>query len=148
MSASGLHLRAATIADARAVWPLIVQLGYDVTEAEIRRRMGIALADDGHFLIVGESGAAVAGFMHCFQRPAIDKPFELVVQALVVDAKYRSLGVGARFMEEAERLARQTGCGSVTLSSHERRLDAHRFYRDLGYQHFATSAHFRKELPK
>lgn len=148
MSAPDLRLRQATLHDTPAIAPLIVQLGYDVSESEIRTRIGIALADHAHSLVLGEIDGEVAAFMHCFLRPAIDKPFELVVQALVVDDRYRSLGVGARMMDEAERIACQSGCASVTLSSHERRQDAHRFYASLGYRHFATSAHFRKELAK
>jgi GNAT superfamily N-acetyltransferase len=148
MSREALSIREAKLDDVSVIKPLLFQLGYDLSETEIRRRMEFAIADQAHFLIIGESSAEVAAFMHCYLRPSIDKPYELVVQALVVEETRRSLGAGAQMMEEAERLARVNHCDSVTLSSHETRYDAHRFYAALGYQHFATSAHFRKTAQK
>ena len=54
----------------------------------------------------------------------------LRVQALVVDEQARGSGAGRQLMAEAEKLARELGCSSITLSSNERRcpclLRAHR----------------------
>lgn len=141
-----LIIRNVVLEDARSLVPLLDQLGYELDESEIARRLGISLGASGHSLRIGLQDDAIVAFMHCYLRPAIDKPFELVVQALVVEQRLRGHGLGAIMMNDAESLAAENGCDSITLSSHERRADAHRFYMSIGYSHFATSAHFRKVL--
>ena len=45
-----------------------------------------------------------------FERPALEKPCEAVVQALVVDSEARSNGVGEALMREAEAGPRAASC--------------------------------------
>lgn len=54
--------------------------------------------------------------------------------ALFVAKGARSGGIGARMVAHAEARARARGAVFMTLSSNKRRLDAHRFYRTLGYE--------------
>jgi GNAT superfamily N-acetyltransferase len=84
--------------------------------------------------------------LHLYARPALDKPPEVVVQALVVDADCRQGGVGKAMMEAAEGWARDHGFRSVALTSHISREGAHAFYAALGYRIVATSHLLRKEL--
>jgi GNAT superfamily N-acetyltransferase len=63
--------------------------------------------------------------------------------ALVVGSEHRGLGVGRALISMAEDWARQKGAREVMLTTHERRADAHRFYRSVGYE--ATGYRFYKE---
>jgi GNAT superfamily N-acetyltransferase len=83
---------------------------------------------------------------HAFFRPALEKPPEVVVEALVVEAAQRSRGVGERLMAEAEVFARRFPNASVSLYSGTQRIDAHLFYERLGYIRSGTSALMRKKL--
>ena len=56
-------------------------------------------------------------------------------------------GIGKAFMAAAERWALDHGYRSVSLSSNIARGEAHAFYEAIGYQRFASSHLFRKELP-
>ena len=132
-------LRNAELRDFTAVRRLIGQLGYAPEEAEFRRRFDAVLAAAGHRVIVAEEGGAVVGVLHVFERPALDKGCEAVVQALVVDDAVRSRGVGEVSMREAEAWAAGRGLGATSLYTRTDRDRAHAFYERIGYRLKATS---------
>jgi len=101
---------------------------------------------DDHVLLVGELEGRLVGLIHVYARPALDKPPEAVVQALVVASNGRRGGIGKAMMASAESWARARGFHSVALASQIARDDAHAFYKALGYQIVATSHLLRKEI--
>ncbi len=145
-TASGFHVRPAVEADVAAVRSLLVQLGYDLAPAEVRRRLAAVMASPDHAVLAGESDGRVIGLLHLYVRPALEKPPEVIVQALVVDAANRKGGIGRTMMAAAESWARDRGLKSVALASHVAREDAHAFYAALGYERVATSHLLRKVL--
>jgi GNAT superfamily N-acetyltransferase len=58
------------------------------------------------------------------------------IVALVVESKYRNMGIGKKLMEEAENWARKQGAISIGFNSgnREERKNAHQFYLQMGYQ--------------
>ena len=132
-------LRDATPADFGAVRRLLDQLGYAPNEAEFRRRFDSVRATAGHRIIVAEEGGTIAGVLHVFERPALDKGCEAVVQALVVDDSVRSRGVGEALMREAEAWAASRGLPTTSLYTSIKRDRAHAFYERLGYRIKGTS---------
>ncbi len=56
-----------------------------------------------------------------------------LVEAVHVAPGHRSKGYGAEMMAHAIALCRSRGCGMVQLTSNKARVDAHRFYRRLGF---------------
>lgn len=133
-------------ADLAAVTGLLEQLGYPMSPVEVNRRLTLVSAAPGHRVWVADDGGQVVGLLHAFFRPALDKPPEVVVQALVVDAARRSQRIGERLMEAAERWAREDGCATVSLYSGLQRTDTHRFYARLGYAKIGPSLQMRKVL--
>jgi GNAT superfamily N-acetyltransferase len=57
-----------------------------------------------------------------------------IVEDVVVHPDYRRKGIGRRMMEFAMDYCRKKGCYKMTLSSNLNRIDAHRFYRSLGFK--------------
>ena len=55
------------------------------------------------------------------------------VEAVRVDARFRSLGIGNQLMEWAIKRARQQQCYVLQLSTNKSRAAAHRFYQRLGF---------------
>jgi len=84
--------------------------------------------------------------MHLYVRPAFDKPPEVIVQAIVIDADSRNRGIGKTLMAAAEGWASERGYRSVALYSNVSRDDAHSFYNALGYRLVATSRLFRRDF--
>jgi GNAT superfamily N-acetyltransferase len=64
--------------------------------------------------------------------------------ALVVDEDLRGSGVGRALVAHVEERARCEGCVQLDLSSSDRRVDAHAFYRRLGFAD--VSRKFVKDL--
>ena len=133
-------------ADLAATTGLLEQLGYPMSPVEVNRRLTIVGATLGHRVWVADDGGHVVGLLHAFFRPALDKPPEVVVQALVVDAARRSQQIGERLMQAAERWAREAGSATVSLYSGLQRTDTHRFYERLGYAKIGPSLQMRKLL--
>jgi GNAT superfamily N-acetyltransferase len=139
-------VRPMTQADIHVARGLLAQLGYPMDVVEVRRRYDAVAWSDDHTLIVGEQDGQIVALCHAYARPALDKPPEAVVQALVVDQAVRGRGAAKIMMEAAEAWAAERGFTSVALASHVSRAGAHVFYEAIGYQREATSHLFRKLL--
>jgi ribosomal protein S18 acetylase RimI-like enzyme len=125
---------------------LIGQLADSADEAASRARFERVLATDDHRVIVAEVDGKVVGVLHMFERPALEKLCEAMVQALVVDSEARSSGVGETLMREAEAWAQSRRLPSVSLYSRVDRKRAHAFYERIGYRVKATSVRMDRSL--
>jgi len=141
-----VRLRPMTRCDTPHSLALLAQLGYRLTQVEAERRYAAVAASARHSLLVAEVDQRIVGLLHVYARPALEKPPEAVVQALVVDQAFRGAGIGRTLMAAAERWASEQGYRSVALSSNVVRTGAHAFYEAIGYQPIATSRLLRKEL--
>ena len=139
-------VRDAHPADSPAVHRLIGQLADAPDEAAFRARFERVLCEDGHRIIVAEVDGKLVGVLHVFERPALEKPCEAVVQALVVDSEARSSGVGAALMREAEAWAHGRELPSASLYSRVDRTRSHAFYERLGYRVKGTSVRMDRVL--
>lgn len=139
-------IREMTTRDLPTVRDLLRQLGYDLDEGELVRRFKMVDAAESHHLLVASNGDEVLAFVHVFYRPALEKPPEAVVQALVVDERARGAGIGRRLMDAAEEWAGGLDFESIVLTSGTAREEAHAFYRTLGYDTIAPTFLLRKRL--
>jgi predicted N-acetyltransferase YhbS len=137
-----VRIRPLAEADIEAARGLLRQLGYAISEVELRVRFARVLGAADHLAVVAEDGGSVVGLLHAFERPALEKPCEVVMQALVVDGQARGRGVGRALTQAAEDWARAKGSGSIVL--HTQRAQA--FYAPLGYGRVATTDFMRKSL--
>lgn len=62
-----------------------------------------------------------------------------IVESVVVAAAARGGRIGEAMMRHAMERAREAGCYKLALSSNRRRIDAHRFYRRLGFAEHGVS---------
>lgn len=132
--------------DLSSVRSLLCQLGYDVENARLESRVHSVLSAPLHFAVIAEIDDTVVGLLHVYERPALERPREAVVQALVVDESHREEGVGKVLMQAAEAWARDRGIGAVVLHTRIDRIGAQAFYARLGYEPAATSNLMRKNL--
>ncbi|MGE4048651.1 MAG: N-acetyltransferase family protein [Acetobacteraceae bacterium] len=139
-----IAIRRMATEDLTAARALLHQLGYRLDAEEVRRRHGMIAECDDHVLLVAEQDGSIIALCHVYARPALDKPPEAVVQALIVDEACRGNGVGRKMMDAAETWARDHDFTSLALASHVARAEAHAFYKGLGYCQVATSHMFRK----
>ncbi|SJZ53033.1 Predicted N-acetyltransferase YhbS [Enhydrobacter aerosaccus] len=133
-------------ADLPAVVGLLDQLGYALEGAEVEARLQQVRQAPGHRVRVAEREGKVVGLLHVFERPALEKPREAIVQSLVVDATVRGSGIGAALMRDAEGWARDRSLVSVALYTQIGREAAHAFYETIGYAKANTSHLMRRYL--
>ena len=139
-------IRDARPTDVVAIQRLIGQLADEPDAAEFRRRFERVSSDSDHRIIVAEVAGRVVGVLHVFERPALEKPCEAVVQALVVDSAARSGGIGAALMHEAEAWAAGRNLSSSSLYTRVDRDRARAFYERIGYREKATSRLMGRDL--
>jgi GNAT superfamily N-acetyltransferase len=140
-----IEIRTCTPADAIPVSSLLDELGYKVSASQAAGhiRQLTQTGADPIFLAVADTDVLGLVASHICRMLQYDKPL-LRVTALVVDSRARRRGVGKLLIEHAERFAAAAGCEAVELTSAVGRLEAHTFYRSIGYE--ANSLRFRKAL--
>lgn len=127
-------LRPAVPTDAGAMTSLLHQLGYPGAETFVSRRIRELTDHHDARLQVAELDGEVVGLisLHFLPQLALARDF-CRISYLCVEEQARSGGIGARLEAYAEAQARLRGCDRIELHSHERRVDAHRFYERQGY---------------
>ena len=142
----GIAIRPVAEADLPALPGLLAQLGYPMPVEEAARRLAAVQAAPGHAVLVAAREGRVLGLLRLFLRPALEKPPEVVVQALVVEAGLRGSDLGGRLLRAAEDWARAQGQPSVSLHSGAQRDAAHAFYAAQGYARLGSAVLFRKPV--
>ncbi len=134
--------------DLRQVAGLVTQLGYECSEDEIIERFRIIQGSDGHVLFVAaESGLdKIVGWIHVLQFPTLEMSISTELGGLVVDSSLRGRGVGRLLVMAAEKWSLKRGITRLQFTSQMKRVEAHAFYKKLGYQIIKNSFYFSKDL--
>ncbi len=126
-------IRAAALNDIPSLQTLFLQLGYQTEPENLQRH--ITEANTGFNVLVGEAEQGVCGVIVVnFIPPVHENGLWALISALVIDESARGTGIGQKLLIAAEQLALDKGCTQMELSSSERRVRAHHFYENNGYQ--------------
>jgi len=142
-AADGLRFRHACRADLRALLGLldgdainVAREGHTsvVTDA-VAQAFAAIEASTSNQLIVAEQAGDVVGMLQLTLIPGLARGgrWRALVESVHVRADRRGHGIGAALMQYAMALARDAGAGIMQLTSDKRRVDAHRFYAQLGF---------------
>lgn len=122
--------------DVGALVRLMEQLGYSIGLEAMERNIRNFSSGEREKAWVAVEGEEVVGCVAvaitgCFHEGA---PFLRLI-TLVVDERFRRVGVGRQLVEVAEEYARKMGCSQVELTSgvHRAAGGVHDFYKSLGY---------------
>ena len=127
-------LRRATEADAKHAASLLTELGYPSTEADARDRLVRSLRSTTSYCLVAELAAEVVGLISAelvFYFPTGSTICRIT--SLVVSSQHRGYGLGRKLLTAAIDFAGEHHCSGLELTSAEGRVDAHHFYRRLGF---------------
>lgn len=93
-------------------------------------------ADPNHRLLVAERDGELVGTLQISYVPGLIRRgmWRAILESVHVRPDQRRQGTGGAMVRHAIDLARQRGCGLVQLTSSKARTDAHRFYRNLGFE--------------
>jgi GNAT superfamily N-acetyltransferase len=146
-NSTAIRIRRARLSDAPGLAALTSQLGYPASPKQIAARLKEVLrAKNGACFVAETRDRALAGWVHVSVKPLLEIDRHAEIDGIIVDEKFRSTGVGARLLEEAERWARKRHCTGMNVRSNILRERAHYFYLRQGYEHYKTQKTFRKAL--
>lgn len=139
-----LSFRPATAADLPFIIKLIVEDGVVATGDDLASATGpdytTALAaidaDPNQELVIAELGGEAVGMFQLTYIPGLMRRgmWRGLVEGVHIAPSHRNQGLGGEMMEWAIERCRERGCGMVQLTSNKKRVDAHRFYRRLGFE--------------
>jgi GNAT superfamily N-acetyltransferase len=101
-----------------------------------RQAFDAIAADPNHRLVVVEHGSEIVGTLQISIIPGLPRfgMWRGMLENVHIRADQRGSGLGTKMVQWAIEECRSAGCGMVQLTSNKLRLDAHRFYRRLGFQ--------------
>jgi predicted N-acetyltransferase YhbS len=139
-----ITIREAQPEDAYRLVELISLLAHKVDAAGVAKRLE-QLGAAGLSQLVAVEDGEVVGLCGLHRMTAIhrNRPVGRIT-ILVVAESARGKGVGRALVEAAETKLRKAGCGLIEITSNDWLVEAHRFYRKIGYE--PTSKRFAKAL--
>ena len=92
-------------------------------------------SDPNNELIVAEIDGNVIGTLQLTFTPSLSYrgSKRCTVESVRIDSSLRGKRIGREIMLWAIEHAKEKGCISMQLTSHSERIDAHRFYEQLGF---------------
>jgi ribosomal protein S18 acetylase RimI-like enzyme len=133
--------------DAGQISALSRQLGYPSSIKDTRKRLDRIGRDREHAFYVAElPEEKIVGWVHVYASKLVVADSLAQLGGLVIDQRFRSMGIGRMLLEKAESWARTNQCSVMIVRSNVVREDAHDFYEYLGYRHMKTQHTFRKSL--
>jgi GNAT superfamily N-acetyltransferase len=145
MSDSAIHVRDAASSDADAIAALLAELGHSTASADIPSRLAAVLRDHGAVLLAVDDRDRPLGLMCLSRHVVLHAPGPIAyITALVTASAARRRGVGQLLVAAAKEWAREQGCVRLSVTSAERRADAHAFYPACGLPY--TGRRFATEI--
>ena len=106
-----------------------------LTDPRYRAAFDEISADPNNRLIVVEAAGEIIGTLQISLIPGLVRfgTKRAVLENVHIRGDQRGNGLGSQMVGWAIERCREAGCGIVQLTSNKIRLDAHRFYRKLGF---------------
>lgn len=141
------NIRVANLDDVDIIVELTEQLGYQTNSKEVKPKLNTLLNHDEHVIYVAEiKGRSIVGWVHAYLYRLFYTEQMIQIGGLVVDKKYRRLGIGKKLMKHCENWAKEKDCKAVILRSQVKRDKAHSFYKKIGYEMIKEQKTFYKEI--
>lgn len=142
-----MRIRNFTLKDTADFARLSSQLGYPVGLEEAEIHMTNIVRDPEHSVFVAEiEEGSIQGWIHVFITKRVFAKPCAEIGGLVVDERFRGMGLGGQLLLAAEKWAQGKDCLSMVIRSNVIRGDAHEFYLERGYSLLKQQNVFRKEL--
>jgi GNAT superfamily N-acetyltransferase len=130
-------IRAAKREDIPSLCQLMYELsGHEISLEKMENRLQFIDGSPFDFLYVCEDHNTILGVLGFRIRENLEDVSKYgEISLIVVDSTARRQGIGRLLMEFAENLAAEQGCiGTWLVSGFGREEQAHKFYKELGYE--------------
>ena len=141
------RIRPAKLDDVEQIAPLVAELGYPSSVAEVRERLATLLTSTIDMVYVAVDRASqVVGWIEVATRMTLESGRRAEILGLVVASRARRTGVGLALVSAAERWAARQGMTSIAVRSNVARLESHPFYERAGYARKKTQHVYAKSI--
>jgi ribosomal protein S18 acetylase RimI-like enzyme len=140
---SAPFFRRAALADLQAIIAMLADDALGATReivedppAQCYREAFAAIeADANQLLLVAESAGRIVGCLQLSFIPGLSRrgAWRGQIESVRIASDARGGGLGRKMIEHAIGLCRERGCSLVQLTTDKSRLDARRFYEQLGF---------------
>jgi GNAT superfamily N-acetyltransferase len=147
MRSIGVSVRAATEEDAKAIAPLVGELGYAADKDITRERLSRLAGRSDYLVAIAQSDSGeICGWLQAHSSEALESGFRVEIVGLVTTKQMRRLGIGRLLVEYAESWAIRMGASAIVVRSNVKRAESHGFYVALDYANTKTQNVYRKRL--
>jgi GNAT superfamily N-acetyltransferase len=130
-----MTVRDATSEDAESVAALLAELGYPSDADFARQRILDYTTCPTSAIVIAEVEHEIRGFLAFDSQPLFHQDGNIgCIMALCVASEARGGGVGRALVNRVEEIAKALGCTKIAVASGLQRVEAHSFYRGLGYK--------------
>jgi GNAT superfamily N-acetyltransferase len=132
-----MMIRPARVEDIPKMCNLMFQLTHhEISHEDMENRLNFVNKSLFDFLYVCEENCNIVGVLGFRIRENIEEVSKYgEISVIVVDLEKRGRGIGRYLMTYAEQLAKEHGCvGTWLVSGFGREEEAHKFYKQLGYE--------------
>lgn len=141
-------IREITIPDSKEIQGICKnELEYDADINTVKTQIEKLSIDNKHHIIAvyeDEKTNKVAGFIHAEIYESLYSDIGLNILGLAVNSDFQGKGIGKKLMAFIEEYALKNNIGFIRLNSGSHRLEAHKFYENIGYTCDKTQKRFIK----
>ena len=119
--------------DSAAITDLSGQLGYPLSQDQIRRNIEAVLSSKDHDAFVAVHENKVVGWIGVAHIIMIEMTPFCEINGLVIDEKFRGKGIGKKLIERAKQWAKEKGNDKLRVRCNVKRKETHVFYQHLGF---------------
>lgn len=123
---------------------LIHELGYPLGEKELSINLNL-VQQRGGIILVAEVDGNIAGCISAAINAGLAEGLYGEIISLIVFKNYRGLGVGKQLVLKAEDWLKSS-VKKIRVRANSIRLEAHGFYKSLGYEEIKTQISFIKAV--
>ena len=141
-----IYARQISSDDAAVVAALSQQLGYPLSTQQILQNIYAVRRSEDRDAFVAIYDSSVVGWIGVAQAIMIESVPFCEINGLVIDEDYRGKGIGKLLVEKAKQWAKEKGNDTVRLRCNVKRIEAHEFYRHLGFKEIKQQTAFILDL--
>ena len=130
--------------DIKIVQQLMHELGYPLDEEELLFNINMINQRNG-IILVAELGGNVVGCLSAVINASLAEGMFGEIVSLVVSIEYRGSGIGKSLVKQAEDWLKPK-VKKIRIRANSIRLEAHKFYKSLGYEEVKTQISFIKSV--
>jgi len=135
-----------TLEHAKDVQRLSGQLGYPMSIRDIQSNIRELMITRDHVAFVALWNEKVVGWIHAFRGLLLESNPFIEIGGLVIDEDHRGKGIGKELVEKIKEWCLEKGFQTLRVRSNIKRIEAHKFYLNLGFTEIKEQKVFQMQL--